>query len=162
MRCLVLLQKKAIRVIARDKYVAHTQPRFREFNIMKCESIDIYLTCIFVYKYQNNHLQRMFLNYFVKITDKHDHYTRSVTGMGRSVKYCRTNYRGFALSIMGPKIWNTILHQIRQLNSLVQFKRECKKYVNNTCITPIHTCIDMCMYIVTMRTYMCVWITRGP
>jgi len=74
--------EKAIRVIAKDKYLAHTQPRFREFNIMKFESINIYLTGIFVYKYQNKHLSKMFLNYFVKITDKHDHYTRSVTGMG--------------------------------------------------------------------------------
>jgi len=106
MQCLVLLQKKAIRVIARDKYlhVAHTQPRFREFNIMKFESINIYLTGIFVYKDQNNHLPKMFLNYIVKITDKHDHYTRYVTSMGLSVKYCRTNYRGFSLFIRGYKI----------------------------------------------------------
>jgi len=65
----------------------------------------------------------MFLNYFVKITDRHDHYTRSVAGMGLSIKYCRTNYRGFALSMRGPKTWNTMPNQIRQLNSLVQFKR---------------------------------------
>src|SRR6218665_2782553 len=87
---------------------------------MKFESINIYLTGIFVYKYQNNHLPRTFLNYFVKITDKHDHYTRSVTGMVLFVNYCRTNYRGFALSMRGLKIWNTIPNQIRQLNSLVQ------------------------------------------
>src|SRR6218665_4231121 len=32
----------------------------------------------------------------------------------------------------GPETWNTIPNQIRQLNSLVQFKREWKKYANNT------------------------------
>src|SRR6218665_3683525 len=88
---------------------------------MKFESINIYLTGIFVYKYQNNHLPRMFLNYCVKITDRHDHYTRSVTGMGLSIKFRRTNYRGFALSMRWPKTWNTIPTQIRQLNSLVAY-----------------------------------------
>jgi len=91
---------------------------------MKFESINIYLTGIFIYKYQNNHLPIIFLNYFVKITDKHDYYTRFVTGVGLSVKYCRTNYRGFSLSIRESKIWNIISNQIRQLNKLGHCKRK--------------------------------------
>jgi len=39
---LVLLQKRIIRIIARDKYYDHTHKRFIELGIMKFENIYTY------------------------------------------------------------------------------------------------------------------------
>src|SRR6218665_3460345 len=47
---LVLLQKRIIRIIARDKYYDHTHKRFIELGIMKFENINTYMTGLFTYK----------------------------------------------------------------------------------------------------------------
>jgi len=54
LKCLVLLQKRAIRIIARDLYYAQTSGRYREYNIMKFESMNRYLVGKFMYKFVNN------------------------------------------------------------------------------------------------------------
>jgi len=37
----------------------------------------------------------------------------------------------FALTLKGPKIWNNIPTNLRQLSSLVQFRKEWSKYINS-------------------------------
>jgi len=44
---LVLLQKRIIRITARDKYYDHTHKRFIELEIMKFENINTYMTGLF-------------------------------------------------------------------------------------------------------------------
>ena len=117
-RCLTLLQKRAIKVIGRDTHLAHTKQRFRELNIIKFECINVCLTGIFVYKVINKLLLEIFLSYFLKITDKHKYSTRATSGQGLIVKFARTNYRKFALTIYirRPKVWNDIPISIRQVD----------------------------------------------
>jgi len=51
LNCLTLLQKRAIRIVAKDSYCAHTWPRFQEYNIMKFDRVNNYHVGIFMYRY---------------------------------------------------------------------------------------------------------------
>src|SRR6218665_2968487 len=51
LNCLILLQKRAIRIVAKDSYCAHTWPRFQEYNIMKFDRVNNYHVGIFMYRY---------------------------------------------------------------------------------------------------------------
>ena len=72
-KCLILLQKRAIR----DKYYNHTSKRFQELGIMKFDCINRYLIGHFLFKYFNNLLPPVFINFFTKTIDVHEHYTRA-------------------------------------------------------------------------------------
>ena len=54
LKCLVLLQKRAIRVIARDLYYAHAAGRYRDYNIMNFENMNRYQVGKFMHKFVNN------------------------------------------------------------------------------------------------------------
>src|SRR6218665_2614590 len=128
-KCLILLQKRAIRIIARDKYYDHTSKRFQELAIMKFDCINRYLTGNFLFKYFNNLLPPVFTNFFTITIDVHEHYTRAVSGL--SVQYARTNYRRFSLYSKGPIIWNEIPANIRAVKSFPQFKSLWKAYIKS-------------------------------
>lgn len=128
-KCLILLQKRAIRIIARDKYYDHTSKRFQELDIMKFDCINRYLTGNFLFKYFNNLLPPVFTNFFTKTIDVHEHYTRAVSGL--TVQYARTNYRRFSLYCKGPIIWNDIPANIRAVKSFPQFKSLWKAYIKS-------------------------------
>jgi len=128
LKCLVLLQKKAIRVIAGDPYYAHTACRYREYNVMNFANMNRYLVGKFMYKFVNNLLPESFLNYFIKTVDIHGHYTRSSGGL--CVSYARTNYRRFSMSCNGPKTWNAVPRSIQNALTLVQFKKLWRIYLN--------------------------------
>jgi len=55
-----------------------------------------------------------------------------MSGQGLIVKFARMNYRKFALSIRGPKIWNDIPISIRQVDNICQFKRNWRRYMSES------------------------------
>jgi len=89
----------------------------------------MYLTRLFVHKVINQCLPHIFLNYCTKITDTYKHYTRATSGQGLIVNYVRTNYRKFALSLRGPKVWNDIPLSIRYIDNFCQFKKKWGVYI---------------------------------
>ena len=65
---LQLLQKKIVRIITDSNYLAHTDPLFKQTNILKIKDLHKYLLCLYMYKLKSsNH------SIFVSI---HDYYTR--------------------------------------------------------------------------------------
>ena len=64
----ILLQKRALRVITRDTYYAHTEARFLELGILKFTTINIYLIGNFVYIICNNLLPPYFNSFLIKNT----------------------------------------------------------------------------------------------
>src|SRR6218665_1652531 len=64
--CLTLLQKRAIRIVAKDSYCAHTWPRFQEYNIMKFDRVNNYHVGIFMYGYLHNMLLNSFFKFLLE------------------------------------------------------------------------------------------------
>jgi hypothetical protein len=132
LRKLLLLQKKAIRLIARDKKYSHTENRYYEYKILKFDNINLLQTGIFMYKYFNKLLPKAFPQLFTMVTDVHTHFTRSATGF--SEIYVRTNYCWFSLRSRGPKLWNKIPFNIKKAKSLGLFKRGWATYLKSTVV----------------------------
>src|SRR5688572_5355178 len=130
LKCLLVLQKKPIRIIARDPFNAHTAYRYREYNIMNFENINSYQLGNFMYKFVNNLLPDSFSNYFTKVVEMHGHCTRSSSG-GLYVIYARTNYRRFSICCSGSKIWNAVPMSIRNAPTYTQFKKLWNSYLKD-------------------------------
>ena len=72
------LQKRAVRIITLSKYISHTEPLFKNLNLLKIEDIHTLNLYKFIYKLRNNTLP----TYFKSITltpfcDIHQHNTRN-------------------------------------------------------------------------------------
>ena len=50
---LIILQKRAIRIISRESYLSHTNSLFYQKNILKCSDINTYLNALFKFENQN-------------------------------------------------------------------------------------------------------------
>ena len=71
------LQKRAIRIIIKNKYNAHTLPIFRQMNILNTEQIRQLQTGIFRFKYLHKLLPGDFSNFSVNVNEVHGYYTRA-------------------------------------------------------------------------------------
>ena len=75
------LQKKAIRIMTASKYNAHTEPLFKQLNIMKVED-SFELQCLkFYYKFKTNTLLAFFDDIFTRNSDIHPYGTRGETNL---------------------------------------------------------------------------------
>ena len=71
-----LLQKRAIRVVCKAKFRAHTDPLFKEHNILKIKDMYV-LSCLkFAHKHISNKLP-IYFNSWLSTTRLHTHNTRS-------------------------------------------------------------------------------------
>ena len=69
---LVNLQKKAIRIISRSKYLSHTSPLFRQLNLLKLDDLFKLACCKFLYKNKNNTLPTYFNNFLNNLPIQED------------------------------------------------------------------------------------------
>ena len=90
---IVKLQKKAIRLINSANFVAHTEPLFKELNLMKFEDLLRLKALKFYYKHYHNKMPKYFNNFFTtqSITHpyntRHRHVSRTVLPHRISTKY---------------------------------------------------------------------------
>ena len=117
------LQKNAMRIITFSDFKAHSEPLFKQVEILTfMDSISVH-NCVFVYDYLHGNLPNSFIETFKRIEDSHDIETRqSCTGMLTTPKYNSTQ---FGLKCIYKKCinsWNDITTQLNKI--------EKKKYVN--------------------------------
>ena len=98
---LVLLQKRVIRIINKDAFDAHTDPIFRDLNLLRLDQIYLYQLGKFMYLYRSGSLPKYFNNYFPMTNEVHSYNTRSAKSY--YLPLCRTNIRQFSIKYKGPK-----------------------------------------------------------
>ena len=113
---LIILQKKAIRIINKADYNAHTENLFFNNKILKLIDINFYLQAIHMYKsdktdYQSSHFHNT------------RHRTDLIPTFQRTVKTQRS------LSYSAPRIWNQIPTDIKNSTTLNMFKRRLKSHL---------------------------------
>ena len=86
------LQKKAIRVVNKSKFNAHTEPLFKKFNILKLKDDQKLQELNFYYKFVNNRLPQYFQTGY--IVNNHDYHTYS-TRMGQQLSIPQFRHEGF-------------------------------------------------------------------
>ena len=124
---LLLLQKRAVRIISQADFRAHTNPFFYDNNILKVK--DLYLLQLgqFMYKNTNDLLPKNFKTMFLKNRSFHQHSTR------QSEEYhlplLRTSFAKNTFIYDGPKLWNSFTDSLKNAPSLYTFKKRLKIFL---------------------------------
>ena len=112
-------QKRIIRLIADAEYLAHTNPIFLKFEILKFEDIYKFFLSVYMFKARQQGL----------FSTSHNLNTRNHNLA--STQFHRLSSSQHSVSFSGPKIWNSLPSYIRNINSLPSFKHKLKQYFIN-------------------------------
>ena len=118
---LIILQKRALRLIHFAPYRSHAIPLFIHYNILPlnfqyCKSV-----CTIMHDVSNNSLPANISNLFLYPAQVHSYNTRFSEIGNFNIKYSRTNHLKHSFSIFGARIWNSIPQSIR-IHSKHKFK----------------------------------------
>ena len=109
---IVIMQKKAIMIIAGAKYNEHTEPLFKELKVLKLDDLLELKLAKDMYSYTKGSIPTPLMDMFITNTDIHLHNTRNVNNpqiQSRITKIAQKSLRH-----MGPIIWYKIPNDIRE------------------------------------------------
>ena len=124
---LFLLQKRAIRIITKSPYLAHSNVLFSQLNILNIYDLHLYLVAIFMFLYMKNILPENFNNFFTPQRNINKYVTRNADNLylpNYRYKFSRT-----MIKYRGPLVWNMLQHDLKDCFSLSTFKRKYKLYL---------------------------------
>ena len=122
---LVILQKKALRIITFSSYSSHSTPLFQQLSILKLDDLIYLNNALFMYDYYSNSLPFSFNKFFKGIKEVHHYNTRLAAKKSYCVPKIRTNYEIFNIRYIGSKIWNSLGLEIKSKNR-TSFKNSIK------------------------------------
>ena len=96
---LSVLQRRAVRIVARRSSTSHTINKFYDLRILIFKQINKQQISEFMYCFAHNPLQSAFSGYFSKGTDIHSYHTRSSKNLCCST--AQTNTRMFSIKCVG-------------------------------------------------------------
>ena len=121
---ILILQKRALRLITNSHYRSHSDPLFSQLKTLKIHDIHTFQTAIFMYKYSRNQLPSVFDNFCIPNSNIHSYPTR------RSSDYHLENPRIVlaqkSLKHHGPDVWNSLPDIIKQCDTISLFKKHLK------------------------------------
>lgn len=121
----IILQKRAIRIIFNTTYWEHTNKLFCNSNLLKLRDIVDYKTAIIMYKARYKQLPR---NIQTMFRDREGGYGLRGELNFKTIR-TRTTMKSFCISSCGVKIWNSIEVEIKQSPNIHTFKKRYKKYI---------------------------------
>ena len=130
LRRLVSLQKRVIRIISKSTFDSHSDPIFKELELLKLSDIRQLELGKLMFSLNHSLLPSKFNIYFSLNKQVHSYATRHANDF--HLPFCRTNLRKFSVSFQGPTYYNSIGNDIKESNSLHLFKTKLKKklYMN--------------------------------
>ena len=133
---LVIMQKRAIRLISGAPPFSHTSPLYRELKLLKLTDLVKYHILLIMHDYLFARLPRPIAKFTLAETTRPSrkivHFDDSVLGTSgvRVPNYRITNYRQFALFCRGPSLWNSLIApKIPNLNDVPSSKGLFKKCI---------------------------------
>ena len=121
------IQKKSIRIIHNKPYNYHTEPLFKNSNILRVQDQYICYVANFMHNLKTGHLPKSFdvLDYFTNRT----HPTRQSSHA--MVKYARTKYTNSLPLHKFPQIWNNIDCNFHDFSDNKTFMKSIKRHYLN-------------------------------
>ena len=124
----LLLQKRALRIISGADRLAHTKPLFATLKILDIHSLYSYNIGLMMYKYHHGNLPKIFNRFFVKNSEIHNHSTRQANLL--HIQPFRTELGKRSFRTKAAKLWNDIYSNICTVNVAIStFKFYLKKYL---------------------------------
>ncbi len=121
---ITIIQKKAIRIITKSNYNAHTEPLFKSLNILTYENIVLQAQISFMHSVYHNYAPKSFSNVWEKRSDNlENHVLRNVNDF--SIPYPRTEQFNKLTLYALPNAWNSTGDYKLQPNRII-FKSSLK------------------------------------
>jgi hypothetical protein len=126
---LFLLQKKIIRIISSAKYREGTEPLFKNLGILPLQNLYEYRMLMFLYKYHNNLVPTILLDFFTRNNINHNYLTRNANAF----RVPNFTYEGFKRSIIynGIVIYNKAINIFNFSLSSKSFQYQVKLYLKS-------------------------------
>ena len=126
---LILLQKKAIRLISKVGYFDHTEPLFSNLKLLPVHEIYNFNCAKFIYQCKNYNSLQNFKDNIRTNSSYHDYNTRN----NDSLRKPKGRLMQFNNSFMshGIVIWNTLIDNIKNASTILSFKARLKVYIMN-------------------------------
>ena len=121
---IMILQKRAIRIIVHAPYLSHTTPIFYSLKILKFTDMFLFQTCIFMYLCFNHFLPDSILCHFTLNCNIHSHLTRNAFNF--HLPKTRTAFYQRSLFYQGPVNWNSLPLSLQKSKSVNIFKKQYK------------------------------------
>ena len=123
----IKLLKRAVRVVAGVSRKTHTAPLFREHNLLNFTQMVTYFTGIFMYKYVNGLLPKIFENFFVLNQDIHSYPTRQSQNL--HVPLARSDPMSRTIRFTGVNIYNATSDVLAYAIDIANFKICLKQHI---------------------------------
>lgn len=115
---ILLLQKRIVRIITKENYLAHTDPLFKRTGILKITDLHTYLCAIEAFKT----FKSQGFNYL-----DHPYDTRHRNKPVPTMQRLTTAKKSLSHSL--PQTWNSLPDTIKEAKSLNVFKKLCREYL---------------------------------
>ena len=125
---LKLMQKRAVRIISKNQRLAHTEPIFNNLRLLKLEDIYNFSCLTFMYKFKNNLLPFACNDLVTPRLSEQNFYNMRIEQEFTIPKH-RTTVRERVIKIRGPKLWNKLPSEIKNLSSIYNYKKCLKQYI---------------------------------
>ena len=122
---ILLLQKKALRIIFQTHYRSHTDILFFENNILKVGDIYLFQLSQFMFKLSKDDLPAIFSNMFR--TNASVHYYPTRQRQYYHLPLTRTLFAKNSFVFSGPAYWNSLPQDFKESPNINIFKRKLKK-----------------------------------
>ena len=124
---IVILQKRAIRIVSKSGFLAHTTPIFKDTQILKFHDIKKLQLGKFMFSYQNGLLPTCFNNMFSRNSDIHGYNTRHKDLY--HIDFARTKLRQLSIIQQGPLFFNSLKNDIKNSINIKLFLSKLKKNI---------------------------------
>ena len=119
LKCVINLQKKCIRNVAYRSFNSHTDPLFKNLEILKFQDLFKYNCSVFMYKYGHGLQPSTFNNMFIPCNNN------DRTGYYK-IQLCKGKYLDRFPTVFFPKVWNANSNNIKHAMSLGSLKSQIK------------------------------------
>ncbi len=123
---ILILQKRALRLIYFKKYKEHAIPLFIESKILPINMLYIKTVCNLMYDVSNGSCPSSISDCFIHSRQIHNHNTRHCVSKNYYIEYSRLTKTNSSFARVGAKVWNNISTDVRELGR-TNFNKIIKK-----------------------------------
>ena len=127
LKALVILQKKAIRLITKSGYNEHTSPLFRDVNILKLDDLHESHITMFMHDFVNKNVPCPLQSLFEHQTELYGHQTRH--SCDPRIPKTFTDLAKRSLLYRGPYLWTYLDPGLKKAPSKKALKRQIMEKV---------------------------------
>ena len=113
---IIILQKKAIRIINLQPRNFHTSPLFKQNSTLKFQDKICLENILFISKSLNNLSPLVFSTWLIFSSDQHNYETSSSTQGNLTKPFYKTNrYGKYSMAVSAVELWNKIQKQLKSM-----------------------------------------------